>query len=387
MGAPALLLLLTAAVGCALPGARGFTAARGTCRPVVCALHHAAASSGAALVPRPLDKREYKRAFQVPNHPDKGGELETSQFFNACGRELFGSGAEAAAVVSCSSGSGVDYGRIDRRGVVRAYEAEQQRNAARRAAKDKPAAPAQEKAAAAAAAGSAGSWWSRVRLPRSRAAARREAAEAAAEAAEAAARAEAEMAAEITREVLEQAAAAARRAARREREAANKAAAAERRRATAAAEEESRAAAAAAAALRWDLLQHCAMIAASALFAACAYRRLTAPAPAAATSDDAVGAHGAGGGAAACEAAAQHEEFLDEEDHMYALWLEELARRATAARRAAPAEFPTGRRGPPLCQLCWSKKKAWITTSTGAANSVGKRNNEHWCCQQRFGRS
>jgi chemotaxis protein histidine kinase CheA len=349
--APALLLLLLLLLAAsALPGARGFTAARGACRPVVCALHTAASGSGTPT--RTLDKRAYKRAFQLPNHPDKGGELETSQFFNDCGRELFGSGSGGGGdggVVSC--GSGVEYARIDRAGVVRAYEAEQRRNAARRAAKEKASAP--PAAPAAAAGGGWASWWRKAVTPK-----KAEQAAARCEAEAAAARAEAEMADANTREIVEAAAAAARRVARREREAAAKAAAAERARAEAAAHAAAAAAAAAAASQRRLLAQRALALGALLLV----YRLLAAPrkarAPAGAvasvsasasadvidlcgTDDDGGDVSGARGGVAVCEAQQQaaqaDDEYLDEEDHMYALWTEELARRDREAHRAAPA--------------------------------------------------
>lgn len=49
------------------------------CAPTVCMLNGG----------KDLTRSTYMKEYVAPNHPDKGGDVQSSQFFNDCGRELF----------------------------------------------------------------------------------------------------------------------------------------------------------------------------------------------------------------------------------------------------------------------------------------------------------
>ena len=59
------------------------------CAPTVCMLNGG----------KDLTRSTYMKEYVAPNHPDKGGDLETSQFFNDCGRELF----QDSSTMSCQN--------------------------------------------------------------------------------------------------------------------------------------------------------------------------------------------------------------------------------------------------------------------------------------------
>lgn len=60
------------------------------CAPTVCMLNGG----------KDLTRSTYMKEYVAPNHPDKGGDLQASQFFNDCGRELF---QDSSSTLSCAN--------------------------------------------------------------------------------------------------------------------------------------------------------------------------------------------------------------------------------------------------------------------------------------------